>query len=321
MKAPYSNPISNRLSPAMSVIVFFFVSIVGFIMVGPVIGSLLALPFYEGSIMDLPQKLADPTSDPSMRIVLYVMQGCATGIGLILIPVLYLKLFERVGFSNFIPSLKLSPVAVLVAVLIVPSFMFINSVFIEFNQGLELPAGLESLEQWMRATEDQAAKLTEYLTTFETPGVFILALVVVAVLPAIGEELVFRGVLQREMGAAFRNPHVGIWLSAILFSAIHMQFFGFIPRMLLGALFGYLYFWSGNLAFPIIAHFIQNGSQLAILYMVQLGVLHTDLEDPSAFPTSIIIIFTILTILLLFYFKKLFIEKPNGNYGEVDEGF
>jgi membrane protease YdiL (CAAX protease family) len=135
-------------------------------------------------------------------------------------------------------------------------------------------------------------------------GVFVIAL-----LPAIGEELVFRGMLQPELFRATGNHHAAIWISAIIFSAFHMQFFGFVPRLLLGALFGYLYVWSANLLIPMIAHFVNNGFSVLMMYLYQKGIITVDMESPEAAPWPMVIGFTIVFGFLLFYFKKYYETK------------
>jgi uncharacterized membrane protein (Fun14 family) len=109
--------------------------------------------------------------------------------------------------------------------------------------------------------------------------------------------------LQPQLQRATRNAHVAIWISAFLFSSLHMQFFGFVPRLALGALFGYLYSWSGNLIVPIVAHFINNGFSLLMLYLHQLGKIDIDLESTKAVPWPAVISGTILTLVLLAYLK------------------
>src|SRR5690554_5832087 len=107
------------------------------------------------------------------------------------------------------------------------------------------------------------------MTRFDNAGDFILALIVIGLIPAVGEELLFRGLVQNQIGAITKNIHVAIWLAAFLFSTFHFQFYGFVPRMFLGVLFGYLYYWSGNLFIAMLAHFINNGLTLILLYMYQ----------------------------------------------------
>ena len=100
----------------------------------------------------------------------------------------------------------------------------------------------------------------------------------VAVLPAIGEELLFRGIVQRMFVRITKNIHWGIWISAILFSAMHMQFYGFIPRMLLGALFGYLLVWSGSMWLPILGHFLNNGIAVVATFLIHNKQLSPEVE-------------------------------------------
>lgn len=109
------------------------------------------------------------------------------------------------------------------------------------------------------ALEAEAARITEAMLQIETSNQFLATLVAVAVLPAICEEWLFRGTLQPIIAKWSGNIHIGVWISAILFSAIHFQFFGFIPRMLLGAGFGYMVVASGSLWPAILGHFVNNG--------------------------------------------------------------
>jgi hypothetical protein len=132
-----------------------------------------------------------------------------------------------------------------------------------------------------------------------------LALTVIAIVPAIGEEFLFRGIVQNLLLNVSRNIHLSIWISAFLFSAIHFQFFGFVPRMLLGALFGYLYFWSGNLLYPIAAHFINNGFTLLMIYLFRSDVINFDIESTESVPITTVLIFGVITTALLYYFRKM----------------
>ena len=127
-----------------------------------------------------------------------------------------------------------------------------------WNQSLHLPAALAPMEQAMRQWEELAEQLTQTLLASDRIDILLANLLVVAVLAAITEECFFRGTLQRILSRCQSNPHVVIWIAAILFSAFHLQFYGFFPRMLLGAYFGYLLRWSRSIWLPIFAHFINN---------------------------------------------------------------
>ena len=145
------------------------------------------------------------------------------------------------------------------------------------NEQMALPAFLEPLEAWMKTQEETAKTLTDQFMHVTTFGGLIINLLLMAVLPAISEELTFRGVLMNLFKVKGERlevkgesvPHLAIWCSAILFSAIHLQFYGFVPRMLMGALFGYMLVWTGSLWTPILMHFTNN-AMAVILYFISL---------------------------------------------------
>lgn len=282
----------------------------GFIIIGPLIGMLIAMPFVEGSFMDFLMNVSDPISHPEIKVPLFILQGCATFFGLIVGPSLYLFSIERKDPIQLISQRPVYGLMMLITAGIVIFFMATNSIFIEWNANISLPESLKAFESWAREKEDLAKQLTDFLTKFDSVGEFILAFVVIAILPGIGEELVFRGLLQPELHRATKNIHAAIWISAIMFSAIHMQFFGFMPRVLLGALFGYLYYWSGDLRIAMFAHFVNNGFSVLMMYLNQLDVVDIDLETPEVAPWPVVAGFTIITFGLLVYLKK-FYEARN----------
>ncbi len=126
------------------------------------------------------------------------------------------------------------------------------------NRSMKLPSFMQEVESWMQSLEASAEELTLLLLSDSGILSLLFNLLVVAVTAGIVEEFFFRGALQRIIGKWFTNPHVTIWCVAFIFSAIHMQFYGFLPRLLLGAYFGYLLYWSRNIWIPVFAHFINN---------------------------------------------------------------
>ncbi|NLX29716.1 MAG: CPBP family intramembrane metalloprotease [Bacteroidales bacterium] len=182
--------------------------------------------------------------------------------------------------------LALDRKAPLLPALMVILLVFVINPFINFtgeiNGGMHFPPWLEDMEEWMRTAEENAERLTRAFLEVETTGGLLFNLLMVAVLPAIGEELLFRGVIQKQLSAWSGSHHWGIWLSAALFSALHMQFYGFLPRMLLGALFGYLLVWSGSLWLPILAHFINNAGAVLALWLIGRGKLSPAVEEFGA---------------------------------------
>ncbi len=299
-----------RQSPWNSVMLTFVISMGGFIFIGPFIGLMLATPLVEGSFNDFLQNMANPIGHPELKTPYFIVQGCATFIGLIIVPVCYAVFVEKINPLDFFRKRPVPLVTFFVTIGIVIFFIGFNSVVIEWNTNITLPDSMKGFENWARVNEDRATEVTKFLTQFDTPAEFIVGLLVIAVFAGIGEELVFRGLLQPALHRATKNIHVAIWTSAILFSAIHMQFFGFFPRLLLGALFGYLYYWSGNLAVPMFAHFVNNAFSVIAIYMVQKGVTDMDVESTQAAPWQVVVTFTVCAVLLLYYFKKQFATKP-----------
>ena len=296
--------ISHR--PAwLSIILILIMATLGFVVLGPLIGFLVAMPFYDGSLFDLVNKITNPIAHPEIRLPILIIQGCATFVGLILIPMLYLSAIEKRNALSWITEKSTTLVIVVVTAVIVISFMAFNSIFIEWNAHVTFPDFLKEFGEWARERESLAEELTKFFTTFNSTGDFLFGMIVIALLPAIGEELVFRGMLQPEIFRASGNHHVAIWVSAIIFSAFHMQFYGFIPRMFLGALFGYLYVWSGNLLLPMIAHFVNNGFSVLMMYLYQQGIITIDMDSPEAAPWPAVFGFTAVCAALLYYFKRI----------------
>lgn len=145
----------------------------------------------------------------------------------------------------------------LIVVIASPAVNLLSSL----NQAVHLPECLSELETAMRQQEDMAAEITMMFLMPRHWYDLILNLGLMAILPGLAEELTFRGLMVRS------SKHWNIWLVAVLFSAIHMQWFGFVPRMLLGALFGYVFVWTGNLWIPILMH-ITNNTMAVVCYDV-----------------------------------------------------
>ena len=138
-----------------------------------------------------------------------------------------------------------------------------------WNSKLQLPGFMHNIEKWMRDSEDTNDRLTGYFLKMPDIAALFINILIMAVLPAIGEEFMFRGFIQRTLASWFKNPHWAILLSAAIFSFVHFQFYGFIPRMMLGVLFGYLFYWSGDIKLAIFAHFINNFAAVMVEYRRQ----------------------------------------------------
>ena len=211
-------------------------------------------------------------------------------------------------FSNpgIVNALKWSQIVSAIFTFIIPSWLF--SVFVSDNSGIFLKLKQGSsfilfllsgiamivalplinwlsvlneqlpLPQWAHDMEAQAEKLTDAFLKMDTIGDLILNIIMVGLLAAVGEEMLFRGSIQRVLGDIIKNKHIVIWVAAALFSAFHMQFAGFIPRMFIGALLGYLFEWTGSLWVPIFVHFTNNSFAVAITYLSAKGFVSADID-------------------------------------------
>lgn len=196
-----------------------------------------------------------------------------------------------------------SLMAILIMLLALPAINLIGHI----NQQMVLPSFLEPLEQWLKMHEETAGQLTEQFLYADTYGGLVINILLMAVLPAVAEELSFRGVLMNLFPAkGDRVPHVAIWCTAILFSAVHMQFYGFLPRMLMGALFGYVLVWTGNLWVPILMHFTNN-AMAVLLYFVSMR-MNWDMKMIDAIGTNdtlwLGVVSLVITLVGIYAFRR-----------------
>ena len=309
-----SNPLyAHGINPWILLLSLIGISLGGVLLIGNVLAFITALVMSGVGIDDLLEILRNPTAYPEQRTMYIMLQGMASIGGFIIAPLIfYYTLIKGNLIKDFIDFPPNILTILLITFIMVFSFMVANTVFIDWNASVKLPEFLGGFEQWAEELEDSMKILTDYLTEFDSTGYFILTVFVIAVIPGIGEELLFRGFLQNILRRIFKNDHIAIWIAAILFSAIHFQFYGFIPRMLLGALFGYLYLWTGNLLVPIVAHFINNCVSLVALYIYQKGLTDIDVESTEVLPTMYVLIFSALFVVTLLYFKN-YLEKINSH--------
>jgi membrane protease YdiL (CAAX protease family) len=216
-------------------------------------------------------------------------------------------IFAKIQSSDWLTYLNLKKFNLVLAILtllIILSFSPLLEFSNELNKNMVLPKFLNELEAWMKLKEAQMAEMTKQLLVMKSIPVLLINLLMLAIIPAVGEEFIFRGCLQKIFGHWIGNYHIAIWITAIIFSAIHFQFYGFMPRMLLGALFGYLLVWSGSLWLPILAHFMNNGVAVVTAYVFQQQGKPLELmyeSDPASQPVFIASIAVMAVLLWYFY--------------------
>ncbi|MGY0039545.1 CPBP family intramembrane glutamic endopeptidase [Pedobacter sp. NJ-S-72] len=281
---------------------------------GLVIGSVLSIAVILGvyGTEGLSNAVLLTGGDSVSAAVLKASQVLTTGCMFIL-PPLMLAWTEKIKVSNFYGFIKPKASLLFLVLMIMLCSMPLMEWIGLANQKMVLPEFLKPVENWMRNKEDEAMKMTILLLKTKNIFDFLINIAVIALLPAIGEELMFRGGVQRSFTKMFKNPHVAIWITAFIFSAIHLQFFGFFPRLFLGAAFGYIYLWTGSLWYAMLAHFINNAYAVSVAwYLQEHNIPLTEADNSSNFPWYAYVISLILSIFLFKYLKN----KTTVNHGE-----
>jgi len=281
---------------------------------GTIIGSVLSLAalvsLYGTSILQNTAGLSG--GDPAYLNGLRIAQSL-TSIFLFLMPPVLLAITEKTRINKFYGFKATRPFVLLVVFLIMLCSVPLMEWMTLLNQKMVLPDALKSVENWMREKEEAAMNMTILLLRIRGFGEFMVNIFIIALLPAVAEELLFRGGIQRSFSRMFNNPHVSIWVSAFIFSAIHVQFFGFFPRLFLGAAFGYIYLWTGSLWYAMFAHFLNNAYAVCQAWYLQVHHIPLDQADNSSyFPWYASVISLILSIFLFKYLK----DKTKESNGE-----
>ena len=293
---------ASPLSKIFFLVGISLISVLIFLFIGVVLAALL----YGTNIFLNPELLNDIGN--SKVLSTYKLLQIFQHIGLFIVPPIVLSFLVSTNPANYL-RLKEQPAIsslLVVGIIMLISLPLVNWM-VEINEMLKLPEFMASVEQWMKETEENAAIFTEAFLKMETLGDLLLNMMMIALIPAIGEELLFRGVLQRLFSEWTKNAHWGVLIAAVLFSAIHMQFYGFLPRMVLGVLLGYLFLWSKSLWLPIFGHFVNNGAAVIFTYLNNKEVIKFDTdtlgtgEQEVLFPIASAVI---IAGLLFFIYRK-----------------
>lgn len=216
------------------------------------------------------------------------------------------------------PDLRAIFGAIIVLLVASPALNYI----IDWNQSWQLPESMAAVEEYMRNMEERAQAATELLLGGHSVGSLIMSVLIVAVLAGFSEELFFHGALQRILMATRINAHVVIWLVAFIFSAFHMQIYGLVPRMLLGAFFGYLLWWTRCLWIPVFMHIFNNA--VVVVSCWKNGVPAADGDVPdylSGLPVGVqIAIFALSVILTAVALRYLYLlVKHDKHTGSISD--
>jgi membrane protease YdiL (CAAX protease family) len=259
-------------APIKQVFILFMLLFVSFIVFN-------ALGMIGVSLIDAPS-LSDFENKATIQSLKFLQAFSSIGI-FIVPPFLFAYLTSKALNFNAVSRQQF----LLTVAIMCFAFPLINALAL-WNEGLHLPSFLSGLEDWMRAAESQAMQITEAFLK-------------------VGEELLFRGVIQKELFSRNGKIHLSIWITAFLFSAMHLQFLGFIPRFLIGGLLGYLFYWSGSIWLPILAHFFNNAGAVILSYFINQQSISKEVEHLGAEDGQLsMLIIALLGLLMLLYLLK-----------------
>ena len=236
---------------------------------------LLGLQYVGLWIIYKPASFAEFNFLLSNNVNLLKLMQATQAVGLFIFPAFIASfLLTKTNVSHYLSlkntaNIHLYMLVVMAAVFALPPV----NVLAKLNEAITFPPFLQNFELWARGLENEAKIVTDRFLSVSTIPDLLINILVIAVLAAVGEELIFRGVLQRIFINWTQNETLGIWITAFVFSALHFQFFGFLPRLLLGAYFGYLLVWTRTMWAPILAHFIHNGIMVLVFYLHYNGYI------------------------------------------------
>lgn len=265
-------PIFYTTSAVKQLLILFFVLFASFILFA-IVSSFGMIAF--------PKNLDNNTYPIEYTQYLLFVQG----ITMMIMPSIIFTFLTNLRPWESIGMQKIKPVVwVLISIIAIVAIQPLVDLLGVWNSQMRFPDFMYLIEKWMRESEVAAATMTAEILQGAYIKNIVANIFIMAIIPAIGEELIFRGCFQKVIGKWWNNPHLAILVTAFLFSAIHLQFFGFLPRFILGLLLGYLFYWSKNLWVPIIAHFLNNvGALLMYYYFISYGGIENPLESKSTY--------------------------------------
>ena len=298
----------DSLSPFGKLLLLFGIILI-FAIVSAIGGLLFGMLLYGASIDELTAFIANPYTDEAISFLKFYQ--LVNQIGIFVLPALVFS-FMVSNKSSVYLAIDKAPklISILVGGLIVYSILPFNNYLDELNRQLVFPEFLSGIEDWMKSKELQAQKLTEVFLKTDGLWGLMINILIVALVPAIGEELLFRGLILKLFSQITKNIHVAVLISAIIFSAIHLQFYGFVPRLVLGMVLGYLFVFTGNLWVPIFVHFINNASSVLVYYLHDIGYLKLSMED---FGSTTNVVYIIGSLLITLWLLSIVYQKEGAD--------
>lgn len=268
---------------------------------------IIALVLFGGGIDALATIMMDEHPDATSINILKVVQ-CFSVFGFMIVPGFIFSYLMKNDINKYLKIQNTNSIYYLFGIL----FLMVVMPFVGWlgilNDGMHLPAFMHGMEEWMRSMEDAAKVQTMNFLQMNSIGDLIVNIIMVGVFAAVGEEILFRGVIQNMLTNWLQKPWVAILITSFLFSFIHFQFYGFFPRMALGAVLGIAYYYSQSLWVPILMHFLNNSLQVVMVYFYQNKMTQIDINETTPIPIYMAGLSLLISIAIVFcvhqYYKK-----------------
>ena len=288
-------PLIKKTSQGSRLLIFMLLLIFG-IVFSSVLGVFIAM-INGGEITDLKN--------------LQIIQVLNQVIGFLMPPVVYVMLVKDKPF-NYLGLTKLPAWSLLGIVAMFAVIPFLSWVT-EWNDGIVFPESMRAIEEQLRGIQE---KTEEVIKLFIGQGSLFSSLLIIAALAAISEELLFRSVIQKALIKLFKNAHVAIIVTALIFSAFHGDFFGFVPRFILGLMLGYMFWMSGSIFPSMLMHFVNNATIVMLYYLNTRGFIDIDVESFGSTDNVLVIILSLIVTVAIFIvcnrLNKRHFDRPEG---------
>jgi len=250
-------------------------------------------------------------SAPHVIRALWLMQLIGTTLAVFAAPVFYAYVIVNEPVDYLKPRFSFSWQMMLLIFVI----MFVSNPIIEFLSNLNQQIPLPKWLSWMKENEENDRKVMDAFLQMKSVWDVLLNVVAIGLLTAVVEEFMFRGVIQTIFTRWTKNTHAAVWITAIMFSAFHLEFFGFLPRVLLGVFMGYFVAWSGSIWTGVWAHFINNSSIVVVTYLFQNKTIKTDPDNQHVFNGWQYAVALLITLALMVLYHRWALKKvPEPDY-------
>lgn len=270
-------------------------------------GLLVGIFYLDTDLVSLAAMLSNPTEGKIIAFTKFYQ--FINQLGVFILPVLLYTFLVSTSSTEYLKiNKKPLLISLLIAIIVVFTILPFLNYISQLNMEMSFPPSLAWLEEWMVEKELQAKIITEaFLKTNSITGLLV-NIFIIALVPAIGEEFLFRGVVLRLFNEIFANVHLAIFVSAVIFSLFHLQFFGFLPRVLLGMILGYLFICTRNLWVPIAFHFVNNAASVIVYFLYENKMISVSVDE---FGSSTNIVYIIGSLLITVWLIVMLKHKEN----------